>query len=1100
MKLCKKLVLCLLAVTMVLLCLAAFPQPAQAATVEDLKFELDTDGTGYIVVGYNKDAGGELVIPGNYNGKPVVAIGRGAFAHWSTLTSLVLSDNITTVEADAFKNCNNLTSITLGIGFEMLGQNAFEGCDNLVELKVKEGNRRYHSAGNCIIGTEAKTLVKGCKSSQIPNDGSVTKIANLAFVKCVGLTSITIPDCITVIGANAFSGCTNLTEIVLPDSVTQVGDKAFNECSSLTEITIPDSVAEIGESAFRYCTSLSSVTLSNSLFVIPKDLFIYCSSLTEITIPDSVKWIETNAFFGTGLTHLTIPDSVTTIMSPILSNCYDLVSVHLGKGITSIDNNEFLNCTNLTTITVTENLVHIGMDALRDNPINFSTYDNGKYVGDEQNPYMILVAPISQSITSCEVHPDTKVIATYALDECRKLASITMSEGVETIGKGAFQYCDSLTEVVIPDSVTTLGGDLFFWCKNLTSIIFGDGVTRIHNDMFEQCNALSHVTLGNGIININKEALPSNLENYTEYGNCKYLGNEENPYLVLMAPDKYLKSCQIHPDTKVIAGHAFDGYITLTDISIPDGLTAIGDYAFYKCKELPSITIPDGVTYIGNYAFHNCEKLVNVRIPNSVTYIGDYAFAHCYGFTHVTVPDSVTYLGRGAFHFCKKLVGITLSENITSIGENTFCDCASLTSITIPDSVTSIGKEAFAACTSLTSAIIGDGVTIIETHAFYQCTALNNIRVPGSVTRIDGSTFEECASLKNVTLEKGISKIPADMFRNCTNLSSITIPETVTSIGMHAFSGCNRLATVTFCGTPAQWNAVQIGGNDEKPLGNAKIQYHNYANGVCTICRHCKESTWTYRLSNYEELAQESVVYVNGLPYEVKADGEGRYVELPQAEELLLVTYTYHEGDGQDVHTQYPTGMKVYLVKDGKITHIPELDNLLQYSGASIRITGKKGIRMITSIEKAKKTALTGKGLAGYTLVEYGTTLCFANEIPEGDALVLDRSYARSNYAYKKGVADPVFATTKDLVQYTNVLVGFSLDQCKDDIAMRPYIILKNAEGEQFTIYGGTIYRSIGYIAYQNRSVFQPKTGSYNYVWEIIHHVYGNKYDADYKG
>ena len=85
-------------------------------------------------------------------------------------------------------------------------------------------------------------------------------------------------------------------------------------------------------------------------------------------------------------------------------------------------------------------------------------------------------------------------------------------------------------------------------------------------------------------------------------------------------------------------------------------------------------------------------------------------------------------------------------------------------------------------------------------------------------------------------------------------------------------------------------------------------------------------------------------------------------------------------------------------------------------------------------------------------------------------------------------------------VQYTNVLVGFTLDQCKDDIAMRPYIILKGGDGTQYTIYGGTIYRSIGYIAYQNRNVFKPGTASYDYVWEIIHHVYGDKYDADYKG
>ena len=114
--------------------------------------------------------------------------------------------------------------------------------------------------------------------------------------------------------------------------------------------------------------------------------------------------------------------------------------------------------------------------------------------------------------------------------------------------------------------------------------------------------------------------------------------------------------------------------------------------------------------------------------------------------------------------------------------------------------------------------------------------------------------------------------------------------------------------------------------------------------------------------------------------------------------------------------------------------------------------------------------------------------------------MTLGQSYVKSNYAYKFGVADPVFATTDDLVQYTNVLVGFTLDQCKDDIAMRPYIILTDANGYQITIYGGIVYRSIGYIAYQNRTVFKPDSSSYDYVWDIIHHVYGDQYDADYKG
>jgi endonuclease I len=272
----------------------------------------------------------------------------------------------------------------------------------------------------------------------------------------------------------------------------------------------------------------------------------------------------------------------------------------------------------------------------------------------------------------------------------------------------------------------------------------------------------------------------------------------------------------------------------------------------------------------------------------------------------------------------------------------------------------------------------------------------------------------------------------------------------------------------------------------------------------CSRCDHFETRTVEYQGNvlklEGEEFADQDTVWIEGLPYPVEGTEDNRYVVPPVEGDFIMVTYTYHVGDAADVHTQYPSGMKVYEVSNGTIKHIPELDDLLRYSGSSIRITGNKGIRMITSLTKESKTALTGEGLAGYKLLEYGTTLCLASEIPEGDALVLDREFTRHNHAYKKGVADPVFATSGNLTQYTNVLVGFSLDQCKEDIAMRPYIILENAEGEQITLYGGTIYRSIGYIAYQNRTVFKPKTASYNYVWEIIHHVYGDQYDADYKG
>ncbi len=252
-------------------------------------------------------------------------------------------------------------------------------------------------------------------------------------------------------------------------------------------------------------------------------------------------------------------------------------------------------------------------------------------------------------------------------------------------------------------------------------------------------------------------------------------------------------------------------------------------------------------------------------------------------------------------------------------------------------------------------------------------------------------------------------------------------------------------------------------------------------------------------------LANQTTVWIDGVECSVIRKNGTSYVELPSDNVTNLITYTYHVGDANDVHTQYPTGMQVWSLKKNdqgtySATREEKLDNILQYSGSSIRITGKKGIRMITSLEKSKKNALTSGGLDGYKLLEYGTALAWVSDLKGGNPLVLGHSYIKSNYAYKKGVADPVFAYDGNLVQYTNVLVGFTNDQCKNDIAMRPYMILEDGDGRQITIYGGIVYRSIGYIAWQNRAALDPGTAAYEYVWDIIHHVYGNKYDAEYKG
>ena len=266
-----------------------------------------------------------------------------------------------------------------------------------------------------------------------------------------------------------------------------------------------------------------------------------------------------------------------------------------------------------------------------------------------------------------------------------------------------------------------------------------------------------------------------------------------------------------------------------------------------------------------------------------------------------------------------------------------------------------------------------------------------------------------------------------------------------------------------------------------------------------------------YPITMGESFEKGDVIYVDGVGYEL--DDE-RTAYVPMDDAIFVTTYTYNV-ESSDPHEEYPIHMYVWQLtfcgeEDEKWTQgeyytakrIVEFDDIMQYSGSSIRITGKKGIRMITSIPTAARNTLINSELAGWRLMQTGTCVEWADE--NGvvfNSLTMKTNPALTGYAYKRGVQDPVFNRTNGLDQFTNVLVGFNIDQCKKDLVMRPYMILENTEtGETAVLYGGAVQRSIGYIAYQNRLVYKPGKAAYDFIWNIIHSVYGDKYDADYKG
>lgn len=756
---------------------------------EGIACKLSNDGTYYIVTGIGTCTDTDVVIPFEHNGLPVKAIEALAFKDCTEITSVVIPDSITSIGVAAFRGCTGLTtviipenstlaaidgsafcecsaliSITIPDSVTTIDGSAFYDCSSLVSITIPAGVTTIGSEAfyNCTALTEINYNATNCADFEYKNDvftyagkngdgikvtisKNVQKIPDYLFFP--NDSTIYVPNITELvfeegsvcqsIGSYAFSGCKKLTDVTIVSSVTSIGNSAFSGWSALTEIHYnATNCADLSFNnyVFNHVGKDGDgikVTIGKNVQKIPAYLFcpyeasayLYVPNVTEVVFEEGsvCQSIGKYAFYHCpSLTSITIGESVTSIGKHAFSTCAALTEIHYNA----------TNCDDLSDCNYVFNISGTGTEYVK-----------------------VTIGKNVQRIPAYLFCPDSSSIS-----HASRIREVVFEEDsvCQSIGEYAFCNCTNLRNVTIPESVTSIGEYAFYNCITLENVNYN----ATNCDDFSSDNYVFAYAGQNGsgiklTVGKNVQKMPAYL----------FYTNASNRYAPKLTELVFEESsvCQ-----------------------------SIGAYAF-SCASLTSVTIPYGVTSIGNDAFSFCAELTDVTIPNTVTSIGNFAFCMCTSLTEITIPDSVTSIEFSAFNSCASLASVTIGKGVTSIGNNAFAFCPLLTEI------------------------------------YYNATNCDDLISSNTPFSYTG---QDCEGIK-VTIGKNVQKIPANLFNIGQYNGGSKITEVVfeegsvcQSIGDSAFRDSTSLTAINYAGTEEEWNAIVKGSDWDAGAGKYTVNYN----------------------------------------------------------------------------------------------------------------------------------------------------------------------------------------------------------------------------------------------------------------------------------